>query len=124
THLSIVVDEFGSTVGILTLEDILEELVGEIQDEFDTENPDPMIQRKDDGSYFIHGRTLLEDLEEELDIRINDEENDTIGGHVMSVLGRTAQVGDEIAIAERYRARVVGMRSLQITDLSLEPMEK
>jgi len=122
THLSIVVDEFGSTVGILTLEDILEELVGEIQDEFDAENPAPMIQKMDDGGYLVHGRTLLEDLEEELDISISDEENDTVGGHIMTVLGRTAQVGDEVTIAERYRARVVGMKNLQITDLSLELM--
>lgn len=123
THLSVVVNEFGSTVGILTLEDILEELVGEIQDEFDTEAPTPMVQRRGDGSYIIHGRMLLEDLEDELDIDLNDDENDTVGGHVMMLLGRVARVGDEVTIAEQFVIRVQGMRNLQITDLSLERLE-
>lgn len=122
SHLAVVVDEFGSTVGIVTLEDILEELVGEIQDEFDIDVPQPMIQKKDDRHYLVHGRTLLENLEEALDIVIEDDENDTIGGHVMMLLGRTARIGDEVVVAGRYRARVVGMKGLQITDLAFEEL--
>jgi CBS domain containing-hemolysin-like protein len=123
THLAIVVDEYGATVGIVTLEDILEELVGEIQDEFDIELPPPMIQKTGDERHMIHGRTLLEDIEQELGITINDEENDTIGGHVMMVLGRTAEVGDEVTVAGQLRVRVVGMKGLQITDLVSEKSE-
>ncbi|GAB4229101.1 MAG: hemolysin family protein [Acidobacteriota bacterium] len=120
THLAVVVDEFGSTVGIVTLEDVLEELVGEIQDEFDAETPPAMIRRQGAGRYLVHGRTLIEDLERELGIQLEDEENDTIAGHVLTRLGRMARIGDEVELPGGYRARVIGMRHLQITDLAVE----
>ena len=124
THLAVVVDEYGSTVGIITLEDILEELVGEIQDEFDIEVPPRMIQKKDDRHYVVQGRTLLKELEDELEITIDDVENDTIGGHVMMQLGRTAKVGDGVIVASLWRVQVVGMKGLQITDLGFEKSDQ
>jgi magnesium and cobalt transporter len=120
THLSIVVDEFGSSVGVVTLEDILEELVGEIQDEFDPEAPIPMVLKQDENHYLVHGRALLEELEEELGVVLADDENDTVAGHVMMILGRMARIGDEVVVAGCFRARVIGMRNLQITDLTFE----
>lgn len=122
THLAVVVDEFGSTVGVVTLEDILEELVGEIQDEFDGEAPPPMIQELGENGWLVNGRTLLEQFEEAFDLQLADEENDTIAGHVMMVLGRTARVGDEITVGDRFRIRVTEMRHLQITDLEVRKM--
>ena len=120
THMAVVVDEYGSTVGILTLEDILEELVGEIQDEFDAAAPSPVIRRIGENSYLVHGRALLEDLEEELGIHFQDEENDTIAGHLMMQLGRTAEVGDEVMVAGLFQVRVLGIKGFQITDLRFE----
>jgi CBS domain containing-hemolysin-like protein len=119
-HLAIVVDEFGSTVGAVTMEDILEELVGEIQDEFDSEVPAPMIKEESSKRYLVQGRALLDDLEPVLGVEFHDEENDTIAGHVMMCLGRTARVGDEVSLSDAYRVRVLKMRNLQITQLSID----
>jgi CBS domain containing-hemolysin-like protein len=124
THLAVVVDEYGATAGIVTLDDILGELVGEIQDEFDIDLPTPMIRKTGDQQYMIHGRTLLEDVEQELGVKINDEENNTIGGHVMMVLGRTAEVGDEVTVPGQLKVRVVGMKGFQITDLVSQKLEE
>ncbi len=122
THMAISVDEYGSTVGIITMEDILEELVGEIQDEFDPDAPSPVIRKVSETGYEVNGRTLLEQVESELGIVIGDDENDTIAGHVLMNLGRMARVGDEVVIADRYTARVLGIKGFQITDLRFEKL--
>jgi len=119
THMAMVIDEYGSPVGVLTMEDILEELVGEIQDEFDSEVPEQMITRKGDNLYSVNGRTLLSELEDYFEIRIEDEENDTVAGHVMTLLGRVASIGDEVIVAGNCRIKVEAMNHLQITELSL-----
>ena len=118
-HMSLVIDEFGSPVGIVTMEDILEELVGEIQDEFDNEHPDIMIEQTGEDQFVINGRTLLTEFEEYFNIEIEDEENDTLAGHVMTLLGRAAEIKDEVTVAEKFRVRVEKMNHLQITELSL-----
>ncbi len=120
THMSLVIDEFGSPVGIVTMEDILEELVGEIQDEFDSEKPDLMIEETGENLYSINGRMLLSELEEYFDIKIEDEENDTVAGHVMTLLGRVANVGDEVMAAGSFRIKVEAMNHMQITGLILK----
>jgi len=120
-----VVDEYGSTVGIVTLDNVISELVGDIRDEFDI-GPEAAyadIRKLDDKRYLVRGRVLLEELHNELGINIQDEENDTIGGHIMMLLGRAAVIGDEVRIANAYRVRVVGMKGLQITDLIIEQLE-
>jgi CBS domain containing-hemolysin-like protein len=125
THLALVVDEYGSTVGIVTLDNVISELVGKIHDEFDIgpEATLPDIRKLDDTRSLIRGRVLLEELQRELGIRIDDDENDTIGGHVMTLLGRAAVVGDEVRVANAYRVRVVGMRGRQITDLIIDRVD-
>jgi CBS domain containing-hemolysin-like protein len=97
-HMAIVIDEFGLTVGLVTLEDVLEELVGEIQDEYDQEVS--RIQLMRDGSYLIEGSTLIDEVEEKLGIRIEKQDNTTIGGAVLSNLGRLPKIGDVADIAE------------------------
>ena len=119
-HMAIVVDEYGSTAGLVTLEDIVEEVVGEIQDEFDLEFP--KFQKLDDKSYRIAGNLLLEELEDRLHLEIEDEENDTIAGHVMTRLGRPAKPGDTVRI-HPYRLRVTRMRGFRILELVIEQVE-
>ena len=119
THMTLVIDEFGSPVGIVTMEDILEELVGEIQDEFDNEKPDLMIEKTGENLYLINGRTLLSELDEYFDSKIADGENDTVAGLVMSRLGRMANVGDEVIAADTFLIKVEAMNHLQITEISL-----
>jgi CBS domain containing-hemolysin-like protein len=116
-HMAVVVDEYGSTAGLVTLEDIVEELIGEIQDEFDRESP--KFQKIDESRYRVAGNFLLEELEEQLGLEIEDEENDTVAGHVMALLGRPARVGDTVTIGD-YRLRVIRTKRFRITELLLE----
>ncbi|HEX2223622.1 MAG TPA: hemolysin family protein [Thermoanaerobaculia bacterium] len=95
-HLAAVIDEYGGVSGIVTLEDVIEEIVGQIQDEFDTEKPE--IQEAEDGSYTISGGMLVEDLEEELGVEFSNRDEDTLGGVVLSELGRNPQVGDRVEL--------------------------
>ncbi|ASK64454.1 hypothetical protein CFK37_17450 [Virgibacillus phasianinus] len=82
-HMAIVVDEFGGTAGLITFEDILEEIVGEIRDEFDSDEV-PAVQKIDDKTYLLEGKMLIPDVNELLSTNISDEELDTLGGWVLS----------------------------------------
>ena len=110
-QLAIVVDEYGGTAGLLTLEDILEEIVGEIQDEFDEERS--VVQTLENG-YSIDGRMLIEDVNNLLNTDISNEEVDTVGGWMHMILEDKAEVGQKVEhdnisfeIAEMDRHRVV-----------------
>lgn len=85
-HIAIVVDEYGGVSGLVTLEDILEEIVGDIQDEFDNELDE--IVPLDDGSYLCTARVLIEDLNEKLGLSLPDGDFDTLGGFVYNLFGR------------------------------------
>ena len=94
THLAIVVDEYGGTAGIVTIEDLLEEIVGEIQDEYDSEPP--MIQAQEDGSFIVNGRMDVDDLNRELDVHLpaDDENYNTLAGVIYAHLQRVPEPGD------------------------------
>ncbi len=92
-HMAIVVDEYGGTSGIVTLEDILEEIVGEIRDEFDHEAPD--VRKAGEGRYVVEGRTSLDDLGEMLGMKLASEDVDTLGGFLYNLLGRVPEEGEE-----------------------------
>lgn len=85
-HIAIAVDEYGGVSGIVCMEDIIEEIVGEIQDEFDDEG-DEVIQ-SDDHSWLVDARINIEDLNEKLNLRLPDEEVDTLGGFVFNLFGK------------------------------------
>jgi CBS domain containing-hemolysin-like protein len=93
-HMAIVIDEYGGTFGLVTNEDILEEIVGEIQDEFDEEMEE--INKKEDGNYIVDGKVHIEDINELLEIEIEEENIDTIGGWIYSQLKSYPQVDDKV----------------------------
>ena len=94
-HLAIVIDEYGSTEGIVTLEDLLEEIVGEIEDEFDL--PDETVERIDDDTVRIDGTFTIDDFNERFHVDLPDEDYHTVAGFVFGRLGRAAVPGDEVA---------------------------
>jgi CBS domain containing-hemolysin-like protein len=97
THFAIVVDEYGGTAGIVTIEDLLEEIVGEITDEYDVETPAP-ITALPDGSYRVSARLPVEDLGEIFDVELPDDDVDTVGGLLAQLLGRVPLPGSEATV--------------------------
>lgn len=122
-HMTVVADEYGGTAGLVTLEDVLEEIVGEIHDEYDIDRPE--IQRIDHHCYEFDGRVLVEEVAELLNISIEDPEEDTIGGYIFGQLGRRPEVGDTVEIdAHVFEIReIVGYRVVRIRVRLLERIE-
>ena len=99
-HLAIVVDEYGGTAGVVTIEDILEEIVGEIEDEYDRELP--RIEHAEDGSIVVDGRLLVEDVLEALDLYWEERAHGTIAGLIQRELGRIPKPGDSVQIQDLH----------------------
>ena len=95
-QMAIVIDEWGSFEGIVTIEDIIEEIVGEIRDEFDEE--EPALMQLSNGSYSVDGRLPIQAVNEALDAEFESEDFDTMGGLVLGQLGRAPEVGDEVKL--------------------------
>lgn len=94
-NIAIVLDEYGETAGLITLEDILEEIVGEIHDEYD-ENEEDFIQEIDEREYIVEGSTNLDDLNDRLELNLSSEEYDSLGGFIIERLDRLPEEGDRI----------------------------
>jgi magnesium and cobalt exporter, CNNM family len=116
-HMAIVVDEYGSTMGIVTLEDLLEEIVGEIEDEFDL--PDESVERVDERTIRIDGTFTLDDFNEEFGTALEQEDFHTVAGYVFDHLGRAAEVGDEV-VADGLRFTVLETSGSRIQRLEVE----
>lgn len=120
-HLAVVVDEYGSMQGIVTLEDVLEEIVGEIEDEYDL--PDDSIVRLDDGTVRVDGTYPIDDFNEEFGTSLPDEDFHTLSGFVFGELDRAAVKGDEV-VWEGIRFTVADVSGPRIGVLAVElPLE-
>ena len=125
-QMAVVADEYGGTAGLVTMEDLLEEIVGDIQDEHDQEEPD--ISRLPDGSYEFDGLVLLDDISDILNIEFDEPEEDTIGGFVFGLLGRRPEVGDCV-VAEGFKFEVLSstgfrVERVKVTQLNPEGVNK
>lgn len=118
-EMAIVVDEFGGTSGLVTTEDIIEEIFGEIQDEFDDEKP--AIQEEAEGTSIDSG-LLIEDVNDHFALNIDDEDNDTIGGWLFSQLQKVPQIGDQVTFGD-WAFTVLEMDELRISRILVKKKE-
>lgn len=116
-HMAIVIDEYGAVSGLVTLEDLLEEIVGEIRDEYDTESP---VTKLPDGSFIIDPSISTRDLQDDYDMTIPEStEYETLGGFIITHLQRIPKCGDTIEI-EKMRLKVVEMVEQRISKVKME----
>jgi CBS domain containing-hemolysin-like protein len=127
THVAIVVDEYGGTAGLVTIEDVLEEIVGEITDEYDVEAP--LVDELEDGSLRVSTRLHLDELSERLDVELEDDDVDTVGGLLAKHLGRVPIPGAQIWLhgleltAETAHGRRNRIGTVLVRRVSAEPDE-
>ncbi len=120
-HLAIVVDEYGATAGLLTIEDVLEEIVGEIGDEYDAQESEP-IQKQDGDRYQVLAQTRIEDFNRYFDAALSDEDYDTVGGLMMYELGRLPRRGESVMLGGfRFRVLQADRRRLHMLEVTPEP---
>lgn len=120
-QVAVMVDEFGGTAGIVTLEDLLEEIVGEVQDEFDPTRL--TIAPQPDGSYLMDGLMAVEEVDERFQLGIEEPFYDTVGGYVFGQLGRAAIVGDAVTAPSGRLLRVAELDGLRVARVLLLPIE-
>ncbi len=120
-HMAVVVDEYGATQGIVTLEDVIEQIVGEIDDEFDLTTSDVVAEGENtrvNGEYPLHELRVRLNLPEEIEV----EEVDTVGGYITHVLGRLPRVGDVVTMGA-YDAMVTGTSGRRVTSVLMKPTQ-
>jgi len=121
TQMSIIIDEYGGTSGLVTIEDILEEIVGELQDEFDDDGKE--ISKTEDGNYNVDGKVIIGDINELLDIEIDAENIDTIGGWIYSQLDSYPQVNEKVNY-ENYEFIILKCDRKRISQVSIKKLSK
>ena len=119
-HIAIAMDEFGGTSGLVTLEDLLEEIVGEVSDPFDQYSPE--FQVLDDGLILVDGLALIEEVNDRLGLDLNDPAYDTIAGYVLGKLGHIPQVNETIEDGD-IRWKVTEMDGMRIAHLAMTKIE-
>ncbi|MBE2295363.1 MAG: CBS domain-containing protein [Phycisphaerales bacterium] len=121
-HIAIVVDEYGGVAGLITIEDVLEEIVGEIDDEHDTDDTGAFI-RPQGGTFIIKALTPVEDFNEYFKANLSDERADTVGGLVMMELGRLPKGGETVDL-DRFHFRVLRADNRRIHLLEMTPHDE
>ncbi|MBD3425939.1 MAG: DUF21 domain-containing protein [Candidatus Omnitrophica bacterium] len=119
-HAAVVTDEYGVTSGLVTIEDILEEIVGEIRDELDFETPN--IKKIDQKTFEVNGQTHIDEVNEQLNMGIETEEVDTIGGYVILKFGKIPQAGDTVDVND-FVVTVKDVSKNRVTGLVIERMQ-
>jgi putative hemolysin len=117
-HIAVVVDEYGGTAGIVTLEDLVEELVGEIRDEYDTDDESPA--RSTEGEVEVDGLLNIEDFAEQTGVELPDGPYETVAGYVVAALGRLPDRGDVIEV-DGHSLEVVALDGRRVARLRLTP---
>ena len=121
-HMAIVVDEYGGTSGLLTIEDVLEEIVGEIDDEHDPHEAEP-IQKKSESHYQVRALTRIEEFNEYFEVEFSDEEYDTIGGLIIHELGSMPRRGEQVSFAGfEFKVAQADRRRVHVLDVTREKM--
>ena len=120
-HMAIVVDEYGAAAGLVTIEDVLEQIVGEIEDEYDFDEG-AFIMRRAENNYTIKAHTTIEDFNEYFNIEISDEDYDTVGGLVLHELGHMPTRGEHVE-AQGFRFEVLGADSRKIRLLAISKLD-
>ena len=121
-HMAVVADEYGGTAGLVSMEDILEELVGEINDEYDEDVIEEM-KSLPDGGYDLDGKALFEDVAELLTLNIEDPEEETIGGYVFRLLGQKPMVGDQVKVG-KWDVTVTETQGFRVVRLQVLPTDE
>jgi len=120
-HMAIVIDEYGGVAGLVTIEDVLEEIVGEIEDETDTDEEDDFIRRITDTEFFIQALTPIEDFNDYFGTELSDEEFDTIGGLVIQAFGHMP-ARNETTSFEGFRFKVIHADQRKIQSLRVSKL--
>lgn len=122
-NVAFILNEYGATVGMITLEDLLEEIVGEIRDEYDTDEEE-LIQEIDDNSYLVEGSMKLDDINDALDTDLESEDYDSIGGIIIEALDRLPEDGEEVTLKDGILLKVQGIEQNRILKVLMVLPEK
>jgi CBS domain containing-hemolysin-like protein len=119
THIALIIDEYGGVAGLVTMEDVIEELVGEISDEYDREVSD--VEKLEDGKYLVNARYSLFELGELFDLELEYEDVDSVGGLVAKELGRLAKHGEVVTVSGlRFTVNRVEPRRKRLVSVLVE----